>query len=118
MPRAHYFLGNGVVGTSVLPTHATGAPDSVAYFCATCGEIWARILVEGSEGEWQLSNTPCAAHKPFGVSDWGQRPGSLVQSRMRIADHGPMMWAATLEALPLSLKNREVLLALRHVPNS
>lgn len=104
-----------MLAQSDVPKHPLGAePESVAYFCATCGEIWARVLVEGSaSARWLIEQSPCERHRATGVPDWMQTPGSLVQGRLRRSAVSVMFWAATLESLPLPLQNREVALHLK-----
>lgn len=37
-------------------------PPSIAYFCPTCGEVWARVVVAGQEFMvWTMS---CRKHQP------------------------------------------------------
>jgi len=114
--RATYFFGTRVVGTSRIPPHGY-APDSLAWFCQVCGDLWARALVEGSETSWRVEVAPCAKHAGTNALDWSRVPGSLSQGA-RLSDLGAGSWARALEALPPELQNREVLCFINHLERS
>lgn len=70
--RVHYFLGSRLLGSSPsLPMWDDATPShfSTAYLCPTCGEVWARIAVEGGQ-EWHPIKAFCPKH-----SDYFGRPG-------------------------------------------
>lgn len=115
-PRAHYFFGSRILGTSVLPFHPY-APESLAFFCQTCGELWARVLVEGSETNWRVEVAPCAQHRGVNALDWSRVPGSLSQGARR-ADLGAGSWARALDVMPQSVANLEVLAFINHFERS
>lgn len=52
-----------------------GSP-SLAYICATCGEVWARISVEPAV-RWAVIHRACPRHAPAFVLEWAYPPGSL-----------------------------------------
>lgn len=55
------FLGAGEIG--LVTIHAEQIePHSLAYFCYTCGEIWARIVVMNEDQDWRINNAYCPRH--------------------------------------------------------
>lgn len=79
------FIGSTFLGSFVRPAmlvHAERQPPySYAYFCPTCGEVWARcptkILGGSAENKWQIQGGHCQLHpgpSPFTVA------GSLLLS--------------------------------------
>ena len=88
-------------------------PDtaSLAYFCPTCGEVWARLPAGAT---WQAITAPCALHAPRGVADWNRVPGSVV-ARSVTKDHTACWeWAATVEYLQPDRRAVELEVHLRH----
>jgi hypothetical protein len=75
-------------------------PTGYAWFCPTCGDIWARAVVEGCS--FQLIHMPCVLHPhPFPTRE---PAGSLY-----------IFWDQLfLDTLPLALLHRELLLHLNH----
>lgn len=62
-PQTHYFLGNQLLATtSIRPLwdDSTVSCVSTAYFCPACGEVWARIMLEGAR--WLAVTAPCSKH--------------------------------------------------------
>lgn len=60
----HYFLGQKLLGSSNLyPKWSEDKPlqGSSAYFCSTCGEIWARIVNDKATYHQALI-VACAKH--------------------------------------------------------
>lgn len=111
--KAQYFIGRDYFGAAEIPGHS----DSIAYFCATCGDIWGRILVD--KQVFQIRNVPCANHKRTGVPDWGSHPGSLLITPGVTSDMlGSMFWAAALNYLPERVLQREFQLHLSHVESN
>jgi hypothetical protein len=101
------------VASTRLPFHPF-APESLAWFCQTCGDIWARALVEGSEESWRISITPCARHVGVNGCDFTKIPGSITQGYSRDS-LSVLSWAQALDALPRALQNREVLCFINHL---
>ena len=97
---ASYFIGERFFGTSSLFQGA----DSIAYFCSTCGDIWARIVA--GEG-WQVEVVPCALHEPRTAIDWSKTPGSLINPFVTQRFVGAWAWAAVIEALPPEVLRHE-----------
>lgn len=61
--KTHYFLGTQLLATThIRPMwdDSTISFSSTAYFCPVCGEVWARIMIEGAE--WLPTNSPCPKH--------------------------------------------------------
>jgi hypothetical protein len=111
--QASYFFGTSFAGTAEIP----GEPDSIAYFCSTCGDCWARVIVQ--ESVFQIRNVPCERHERSGVFDWSSTPGSiLVTPGVTSNMLGQMFWAAALDYLPEPVLRREFNLAMKNHDNS
>lgn len=86
-------------------------PHSLAYFCQSCGDIWARIVVDEAP-VFDVISRCCERHVPLSGSSWGAVPGTLCQ--------GDADWistqsaAAALENLPWSVLTREFTLLYEH----
>ncbi len=111
---ARYFLGNECLGESQIDTKLA-KPYSWAYFCSTCGEIWARVWVEGAI--WKIVQRPCEQHTWVGVWDCREHSGSLLDSALSMDFVGAYAWAIVLEYLPRSVLLRELLLMLQKLEN-
>lgn len=79
---------------------------SAAYFCSTCGGVWARIEVQ-PQCVWEVFSVPCRQHLPLAVFDYGKLPGSLTHWSVRKAFTTAMLWPATLDFFPLEVLVRE-----------
>lgn len=55
------FIGAGEIGL-VRVHDEYHPPKSLAYFCSSCGEIWARIVVDGDPRGWFLYYSLCPRH--------------------------------------------------------
>ena len=88
----HYFLGGARIakGTQRPQWNEHADFPSTAYFCPTCGEIWARILVEGTS--WNMLLIPCQAHGG----------GEFLPP-----------WSASIDAYPLEVLLHDFPLALK-----
>ena len=65
---ALYFLGTRLLASAPVPATPSGAaPHSEAYFCATCGSIWARVVIPDSP--FTCHTVPCHLHQRTGVAD-------------------------------------------------
>lgn len=91
------------------------APDSLAYFCASCGKVWGRIYIEGTT--WHQRTTPCERHWKAGVADWATLPGSFLPFSIGLwsVEVSKMFWGATLDNLPAKVLQRELRLSLLEV---
>lgn len=105
MPRvtAKYFIEDVFLGESEIETQL-GLPHSFAYFCTTCGRIWARIETGGL---WFPECVPCVNHRPEAVFDWEKQPGSILAYAWSKDYCGSMNWAAVMEFLPNKVLARE-----------
>lgn len=59
----YYFVGQKLVGVSHRQPYwddARPSASSTAYLCPTCGSLWGRVVVTGTE--WQALHRLCAAH--------------------------------------------------------
>ena len=99
--RAMHYLGTSFLGEAALTTQL-GIPHSQAYFCATCGEIWYRIWVEG--GLWMVHHAPCAAHRGELVMDYAAIPGSVLYT----SPVGSPSYAAHIDFAPPAVLRREL----------
>lgn len=86
MPRAAIFVSGRPLGTFEVPTFyvdKTGAfpVRSVAYFCATCGDIWGRIVVPGATST-QCRYRQCERHGDGRLSQsvWPSEPATYITS--------------------------------------
>jgi hypothetical protein len=66
------FFGIGNVGYGYNRRAGHYAPESLAYFCPTCGEIWARIAV--ADAIWQTYRAYCEQHP----APWYMPAGSII----------------------------------------
>lgn len=76
MPFATYFLGGRLLaqGPSVWWSHTEDQRRSLAYFCPSCGEIWARMWL--ARGPWDLVHRTCERCGPTTSEPLGE-PGSF-----------------------------------------
>jgi hypothetical protein len=103
--RAEFFvqgryLGSGLVEEQFHGTAGVCRPRSKVFVCPTCGDLWARIVVEGAK-HFPLSH-PCEKHEARGFYD--MIPGSVYEP-----------WETKLlEAYPRELLLRETKLHIDH----
>jgi hypothetical protein len=111
-----YFLFDRVFDTGEIESDSP--PDSLAYFCASCGRVWGRAYIEGTT--WHQRTTPCERHWKTGVADWATVPGSFLPFSIGwwSVEVSTMFWAATLDYLPPKVLSRELRLALLEVERS
>ena len=82
MPIQQYFIVEGkVLGSaerSMVFVHAQPqCPQSYAFFCPVCAEVWARCPVERREGQtepFMVWSIPCRKHRTHALAI----PGSLM----------------------------------------
>ena len=105
----HYFLG-----TQLLASTAAQACNShsQAYFCTTCGDIWARLITDDSPDHFDLRTVCCEHHIPAGVPGCSEVPGTLCQGTLSTIS--TMRWIAALESLPLVVLEREFRIEYQH----
>jgi len=74
---ALYLINGSLLGQATFQADFT--PHCLAYFCQTCGEIWARVIITGGEAtpHWTFETAPCEKHLCSGVTDWKHYPGCL-----------------------------------------
>jgi len=102
---AHYFFGTKLLGTGGFSVPVVG-PGSSAYFCLTCGEVWARIVCNGVG--WEVLKVPCPKHKPSSVTDWREVPGSFLCGYKVVSDFMSVMdWPKALDKMPPEILRRE-----------
>lgn len=76
-------VGEAHLGTIEYPDEAGNlhvVSHSIAYFCFTCGDVWARLVStgpSGKQGVFYPISLPCARH-----SDGWNLPGSLLGGMM------------------------------------
>lgn len=117
MTQATYFLGSRILGTSTFPCPNGGA-DGQAWFCRTCGEVWARVVCredDSATSPFILHQAPCVKHAPTCAIDWQYLPGSMLNSLgLNRSTLSTLQWALALEHLPEEVLRREVQLAIIH----
>lgn len=107
MSIAYYYVKQQLIDQGPVPH----APHSLAYFCQSCGDVWARIIVDTAP-IFDVISRCCLRHIPQSGSSWGAVPGTLCQ--------GAADWistqsaAAALENLPWSVLTREFTLLYEH----
>lgn len=105
-----YFIGRQLLGEGQIESLAS--PDSLAYFCATCGDIWARVLCGPV---WHVEHAPCEKHQRTGGRDWSYTPGCLTATTSYTKQWLPIGdWGRVLEHLPPAVLRREWELTLKH----
>lgn len=86
--QATYLIEGEILGIIEAPPLA----QPHAFFCKTCGRIWATIETQGI---WKVVSAPCEQHSSIGVEDWNRIPGSIlerdppVQDSLRALAHIP-----------------------------
>lgn len=74
----HFFIGNSYLGSGedhLRFIHGEAQqPWPYAMFCPACGEVWARMPVDGSDREWSSMHRHCEAHSHYSR----EVPGSLI----------------------------------------
>jgi predicted RNA-binding Zn-ribbon protein involved in translation (DUF1610 family) len=55
------FVGHSEIGEVRVREHLV-EPESIAYFCPRCGDVWARIVVCDTSRLWGISNNLCPRH--------------------------------------------------------
>jgi hypothetical protein len=99
-----YFIHDAWVAASTF--ECPSPPDSLAFCCSTCGEIWARAWVEAEP--YQFRVVPCARHRPTGVADISAMPGSILNPLVSKHFVGTGGWANVIEHLPWAVLAREL----------
>ena len=99
---ASFFVNDQYLGQSQVPDLAD---YSHAFFCSSCGNIWARIVV-GNRLTY-CHQVPCAAHQPTFPAEWTAFPGSLLGIFTEATLVPLMDKARTLDCLPPDALLRE-----------
>lgn len=109
---AHYFIGSQLLASGP-ESLLGGGSHSQAYFCQTCGEIWARIVADSSPDHWDIDWAPCVKHIGTSALCLSRVPGTLAQgSTDQIST---MRHVAAVEWLPLPVLEREFHLMYEHL---
>ncbi len=63
----HFFIDGQYLGTGPAADYAfrderARKPWATAYFCPICGEVWARIAIDGQQ--YHVYSLPCIKHIP------------------------------------------------------
>jgi hypothetical protein len=108
----HYFLGSQLLASTeaVVPN---GGSHSLAYFCQTCGDVWARAVSTDSLDHFDLIHRPCERHQAAAAVSWGRVPGTLCEGPC--GDLSTMRWIAAIELLPEPVLLREFHLHYKHL---
>lgn len=112
--KAVYFLEGQFLGQSEFD--CPNLPHSLAYFCATCGEIWGRIhcTTPNHSAHWDTVICPCTRHSPASVQDWSKIPGTVTDAFLTVPLLSTMWHGRALENLPPPVLKREFLLLLSY----
>lgn len=111
VPRAHYFIGQRYFGAASVHKQARSA----AFFCRTCAEIWARIMVDGAT-DCDLFQNACEKHSNLEIWTHNQPPGSIVPTTYIHAIDAAAGSPLLLHNLPRELLLREFLLTAKDLP--
>lgn len=103
MTLAHYYVHQQLIAQGLVPHN----PHSLAYFCQSCGDIWARIVVEAAP-IFDVTSRCCQRHVPQSASSWGEVPGTLCQGAAEWISTATA--AAALEYLPEPVLLREFII--------
>lgn len=111
--KVQYILGKHVFCEAEIPT-PYAYPESTAFFCRHCGDIWARIWVQSRYPVWTLTHSSCEKH-PAGRYDFTVVPGSFIEDAFPLAtDPRAAFWPRTLDWMPREVLARELILFLNH----
>lgn len=114
------FLGETV---NVFRTNHKGErfiPQSVAYFCIDCGDIWARLIVHDTKTIWQVKTLPCEqcgiGRVDWSLSDLMQAalPQQLLAREFLLAHSEPQFYFDTPHALRRFMTQAETSNALAY----
>lgn len=100
---ASYFLGSRLLGSTIAYhkwSDTEKMPDSEAFFCPECGEIWGRIL-ESLSCNWHVTIRSCAQHPRYPGED---AAGSFIAP-----------WRKAFEELPPEVLRYETQLRLDRI---
>lgn len=77
-PTARFFLGNQLIASGPAPDVDDRCWPwiSTAYLCPKCGDIWARVVVEGTRWTSTTAACPRPGHEP-GAEYTGHDAGSF-----------------------------------------
>ena len=112
---AAFFLRGKFLGVSEFA--ADFVPNSLAYCCPSCGEIWGRVDCAAelrTEPYWQFVYAACEKHPVRGAAEVGYTPGCFTQkyafSKTWLA---VPQWGKAVEHLPEAVLRREFQLTLQ-----
>ena len=92
-----------------IHTGLAALPASRAWFCLKCGNVWARMVMEGGENAWVVTHSLCSkcdiSYRDRSAITWNFVPGSIW----------PEWFDEDLvAAIPPSILKREFQLHLQH----
>lgn len=96
--KATYFIHNRPAGVADT---ADPLAESHAFFCTTCGDIWARIVVEGGRPTF-VHQVACERHLPHFPSE-SLYPGSLLATILPLESVAAHQRPRTLFFIPLEV---------------
>lgn len=102
-----YFVRDSFIDECMLDSSL--APRSLAFFCRTCGDIWARTIVNNGD-DWDVLTAPCEQHPGRIPADSDRTPGSMLYWGLTEANSAMMWWAGVIDFLPRAVLEREFLL--------
>lgn len=110
--KASYFFGRSYWGASTFQAPHERWPNSKAYFCSTCGDVWARVVVDATP--FEVIPRPCANHSKHFMSESSSVPGSILPYAVGKDWVSVMDWAVAFEHLPPALQQAELGLYYRY----
>lgn len=106
MPTQTFYIEGKYMGQMGRSLHSEGGityyPMSLAFLCQKCGDVWARIVVEGAA--FRVEYGDCRKHAIDKMRISGEHPGSIYRP-----------WLSYLvDDLPSEVIRREFNLHLKH----
>lgn len=111
VPVAHYFIGQRYFGKATVHPQSR----STAFFCRTCAEIWARVMVDDAK-DCDLFQNACEKHSNHEIWTRNQPPGSIIPTIYIDAIDAAAGSPLLLHNLPRELLLREFLLTAKDLP--
>jgi hypothetical protein len=98
--KVQYIFGR-LLGEAELPFD-TPFPDSWAFFCPECGEIWMRVWTVMEHSPWHILEQACEKHTP---QAYAKNP--VAGSILTDLNHTQAFRALQLDNLPPAVLKRE-----------
>lgn len=110
MATLTYFINTKYFGKSDI-THDS-LSHNIAYFCPSCGDIWARVVSDKSS-YWHIETVSCEKHEPKGMAEWARIPGCLsLPVFFEKKNLAVPFWGRAIDVFPEAVLKRELTLLL------